>query len=111
MPNDQIRFDDGAAYERYMGKWSQLAGEAFLDWLAPKAGLRWLDVGCGGGAFTEMLVERCAPVSVIGIDPAEGQLAFARERHGAGIAQFRPGRCDGAAIPRRARLTRRSCHW
>jgi len=29
---DQIRFDDGAAYERYMGKWSQLAGETFLDW-------------------------------------------------------------------------------
>ena len=53
----QIRFDDGAAYERYMGKWSQLAGETFLDWLAPKSGLRWLDVGCGNGAFTEMLVE------------------------------------------------------
>jgi hypothetical protein len=31
-----IRFDDGAAYERYMGKWSQLAGETFLDWLAPR---------------------------------------------------------------------------
>jgi hypothetical protein len=26
----QIRFDDGAAYERYMGRWSQLAGEPFL---------------------------------------------------------------------------------
>jgi ubiquinone/menaquinone biosynthesis C-methylase UbiE len=58
---DQIRFDDGAAYERYMGTWSQLAGDAFIDWLAPPAGLRWLDVGCGNGAFTEMLVARCAP--------------------------------------------------
>jgi len=27
MAIDQIRFNDGAAYERYMGKWSQLAGE------------------------------------------------------------------------------------
>jgi hypothetical protein len=42
---DQIRFDDGAAYERYMGEWSRLAGETFLDWLAPASGLRWLDVG------------------------------------------------------------------
>ena len=67
----EIRFDDGAAYERYMGKWSQLAGEAFLDWLAPAPGLRWLDVGCGNGAFTEMLAERCAPASVKGIDPSE----------------------------------------
>src|ERR1700730_899617 len=80
MPTDQIRFDDGAAYERYMGKWSQLAGEIFLDWLAPKSGLRWLDVGCGNGAFTEMLVERCAPVSVLGIDPSEGRLAVNRQR-------------------------------
>src|SRR5580693_6924950 len=30
MSTNQIRFDDGAAYERYMGKWSQLAGETPL---------------------------------------------------------------------------------
>ena len=35
MTEPQIRFDDGAAYERMMGVWSQLAGEQFLDWLAP----------------------------------------------------------------------------
>jgi SAM-dependent methyltransferase len=94
---DQIRFDDGAAYERYMGKWSQLAGEAFLDWLAPKTGLRWLDVGCGNGAFTEMLVGRCAPVSVMGVDPSEGQLAFARARPASRVAQFRRG--DAMRLP------------
>jgi SAM-dependent methyltransferase len=92
-----IRFDDGAAYERYMGTWSQLAGEAFLTWLAPESGVRWLDVGCGNGAFTEMLVERCAPVSVQGIDPSEGQLAFARTRPASRLAQFRQG--DAMALP------------
>ena len=94
---DQIRFDDGTAYERYMGKWSQLAGETFLDWLAPKSSLRWLDVGCGNGAFTEMLVERCAPASVVGIDPSEGQLAYARTRHAARVAEFCQG--DAMALP------------
>ena len=94
---NQICFDDGAAYERYMGEWSQLAGETFLDWLAPKADLRWLDVGCGNGAFTEMLVERCAPLSVQGIDPSEGQLAYARTRPAARVAQFRQG--DAMALP------------
>jgi SAM-dependent methyltransferase len=94
---NQIRFDDGAAYERYMGKWSQLAGETFLYWLAPQTGLRWLDVGCGNGAFTEMLVERCAPISVQGIDPSEGQLAFARTRPASHVAQFRQG--DAMALP------------
>src|SRR5258707_11981275 len=97
MVTDQIRFDDGAAYEQYMGKWSQLAGETFLDWLAPKSGLRWLDVGCGNGAFTEMLAERCAPVSVQGIDPSEGQLAYARTRPASRVAQFRQG--DAMAQP------------
>ena len=94
---DQIRFADGAAYERYMGRWSQLAGDTFLDWLAPQSGWRWLDVGCGNGAFTEMLVERCAPLSVEGIDPSEEQLAFARTRPAARVAQFRQG--DALALP------------
>ncbi len=97
MATNLIRFDDGAVYERYMGKWSQLAGETFLDWLAPKPGLRWLDVGCGNGAFTEMLVERCAPLSVEGIDPSEAQLAYARTRPASRVAQFRPG--DAMALP------------
>jgi SAM-dependent methyltransferase len=97
MVVDQIRFDNGAGYERYMGKWSQLAGEVFLDWLAPQPGLRWLDVGCGNGAFTEMLVERCAPASVHGIDPSEEQLAFARARPALRNAQFRQG--DAMALP------------
>jgi SAM-dependent methyltransferase len=97
MHTNQIRFNDGAAYERYMGKWSQLAGKIFLDWLASKPGLRWLDVGCGNGAFTEMLVEQCAPALVQGIDPSEGQLAFARTRPVSRVAQFRQG--DAMALP------------
>jgi SAM-dependent methyltransferase len=97
MGTDQIRFDDGAAYERYMGIWSQLAGETFLDWLARGPGLRWLDVGCGNGAFTELLVDRCVPASVHGIDPSEGQLAFARARPALDTAQFRQG--DAMALP------------
>jgi ubiquinone/menaquinone biosynthesis C-methylase UbiE len=97
VAEQRIRFDDGAAYERTMGRWSQLAGEVFLDWLAPPSGLRWIDVGCGNGAFTELLVERCAPAAVHGIDPSAGQLAFARTRPAARVAQFRQG--DAMAQP------------
>jgi SAM-dependent methyltransferase len=92
-----IVFDDGAAYERYMGRWSQLAGERFLDWLAPPPRARWLDVGCGNGAFTEMVVERCDPVAVEGVDPSEGQLAYARTRPAARLARFQVG--DAMALP------------
>ena len=91
------RFDDGAAYERMMGTWSRLAGQIFIDWIAPRSGLRWIDIGCGNGAFSELLVERCAPAEVQGIDPSEGQLVFARARPGACMAQFHQG--DAMALP------------
>ena len=97
MQGPQIRFEDGAAYERMMGVWSRLAGEVFLDWLAPLPGLRWIDIGCGSGAFSELLVERCAPAEAQGIDPSEAQLAFARSRPAARLAQFRQG--DAMALP------------
>jgi SAM-dependent methyltransferase len=97
MEQQQIRFDDGAAYEQMMGIWSRSAGQVFLDWLAPPQGLRWIDVGCGNGAFTEVVAERCAPKEIQGIDPSEGQLAYARTRPGLRLAQFHIG--DAMALP------------
>jgi ubiquinone/menaquinone biosynthesis C-methylase UbiE len=97
MADQRTFFIDGAAYDRMMGRWSALAGAEFLDWLAPSEGLRWLDVGCGTGAFTELLIGRCAPVEVQGIDPAAAQIAYASKRPGARLAQFRQG--DAQALP------------
>jgi ubiquinone/menaquinone biosynthesis C-methylase UbiE len=90
-------FTDGEAYERMMGRWSQPVGEQFLDWLALPKGLRCLDVGCGNGAFTEVLIAKTAPAEVTGIDPSEEQLAYARTRPGAKLAQFQVG--DAQALP------------
>ena len=97
MAEQQIRFDDGASYEQMMGVWSRFAGEIFLDWLALPLGLRWIDIGCGNGAFTELLVERCSPEGGQGIDPSEGQLAFARKRPASRLAKFHQG--DAMALP------------
>jgi ubiquinone/menaquinone biosynthesis C-methylase UbiE len=99
MTEHAIRFDDGEAYERYMGRWSRLAGEKFLDWLAPEKGLRWLDVGCGNGAFTETIVQKCNPSSVQGIDPSDAQLAFARTRTALKDAQFSEGNAQSIPVP------------
>lgn len=92
-----IRFEDGAAYERMMGVWSRLAGEIFLEWLAPRPSQRWVDVGCGNGAFTELVIARNAPSEISGIDPSDGQLAYARTRGGTEMAQFSKG--DAMALP------------
>lgn len=97
MDEHKITFDDGASYEHFMGVWSRLAGDVFLKWLAPGNGWRWADVGCGNGAFTEMLIERCAPADVQGLDPSDAQLAFARERLVNTAAHFTQG--DAMALP------------
>jgi SAM-dependent methyltransferase len=93
----QIRFDDGASDERMMGAWSRLAGDVFLDWLKPGSGLRWVDVGCGNGAFSELVVQRFAPAVLRGVDPSEAQLNYARTRSGARTADFQLG--DAMALP------------
>lgn len=92
-----VRFNDGAGYERMMGVWSRLAGEVFLGWLAPKPDLAWVDVGCGNGAFTELIVQRCAPRAVEGVDPSDGQLDYARKRPGTQMATYHQG--DAMALP------------
>jgi ubiquinone/menaquinone biosynthesis C-methylase UbiE len=90
-------FNDGRAYERMMGRWSKRVGVQFLDWLDAPRGLNWVEVGCGNGAFTEELIAHSAPRAVSAIDPSEGQLAFARTREAAKLAQFRLG--DAQALP------------
>lgn len=97
MADTPIVFGDGAAYERFMGGWSRLAGEVFLDWVGPPAGLRWADVGCGNGASTALLLDRCAPAMVEAIDPSEGQLAYARERLAGRAVRFEQG--SAMALP------------
>jgi ubiquinone/menaquinone biosynthesis C-methylase UbiE len=80
VSDETIRFDDGASYELMMGRWSVLVGARFLDWIAVPNGARWLDVGCGNGAFTQLLVERCKPADVQAFDTSAEQLAYARNR-------------------------------
>jgi SAM-dependent methyltransferase len=53
-------------------------GKAVLEWLAPKAGERILDLGCGDGVLTQVLAASGA--TVVGTDISEDLLAAARAR-------------------------------
>jgi SAM-dependent methyltransferase len=97
MAVSEMNFSDGAAYERFMGRWSQIAGRQFLNWLNPSPKSSWLDVGCGNGAFTEEIITHCHPSSVDGIDPAQGQIAYAQKRTGTTMAVFQAG--DAQSLP------------
>jgi ubiquinone/menaquinone biosynthesis C-methylase UbiE len=93
----EIQFNDGAAYEQLMGRWSSLVGTQFLDWCKVPRRMAWLDVGCGNGAFTEEILRHASPRDVTGIDPSPGQIAYAKNRAGCEGATFQIG--DAQALP------------
>jgi len=72
----------GGAYGRFMGRFSEPLAEPFADFAGvfPASALRVLDVGCGPGALTALLVERLGSDSVCGVDPSEPFVAAVRER-------------------------------
>ena len=61
-----------------MGRWSRRLAPKFVAWLRMPAGLHWLDVGCGTGAFTNAICDHADPASVLGCDPAEPFIEYAR---------------------------------
>jgi SAM-dependent methyltransferase len=89
MTETRFAFDDGAAYERFMGRWSRAVGTEFLAWVAPPKAARWLDVGCGTGVFTQLIRDGCAPASIVAVDPSAEQIDHARRQPIAQHADFR----------------------
>ncbi len=74
------RWSDGEAYQRYVGRWSRLVAVGFIEWLDIPDGGTWLDVGCGAGDITAVILEHNAPALVQGIDLSPDYITFTRER-------------------------------
>jgi SAM-dependent methyltransferase len=87
----------GDAYEPYIGRWSRLVADEFLDWLAPPDGARWLDVGCGTGAVTSAVLRRCDPAEVVGVDPSAAHVSWCMAHVDDRRARFGPG--DATHLP------------
>lgn len=81
-------FSDGAAYEQFMGRWSSVVGAVFLDWIEPEKGACWLDIGCGTGVFTELVLNKCYPSKVVAVDPSAAQIELAGSKAIAKQAEF-----------------------
>lgn len=81
----------GLAYERFMGRWSTLVAREFLSWLAIPPARSWLDVGCGTGSLTRLILETHQPKEVIGIDSSASFIAHARRSIASPAVHFRIG--------------------
>jgi ubiquinone/menaquinone biosynthesis C-methylase UbiE len=76
-----VTFDVPAdAYARFMGRFSEPLAVGFADWTGVQPGQRVLDVGCGPGALTAVLVELLGSGAVSAIDPSPPFVAAVRER-------------------------------
>jgi SAM-dependent methyltransferase len=69
------------AYDAFMGRYSRPLAPGLADLAGIAAGQRALDVGCGPGALTGVLVERLGPGSVTAVDPSAPFVEAARARH------------------------------
>ena len=78
MKETPDRWIDGDAYDRFVGRWSQLIAKKFINWLNPPASWKWLDVGCGTGALTRAIFLNTHPASVVACDPSPQFVSFAR---------------------------------
>jgi len=90
-------WQSGDGYESYVGRWSRPVADVFIRGLGIPAGGRWVDVGCGTGAVTETILRLADPASVVGIDPSEAFVAFAKAHVVDDRARFAIG--DGDALP------------
>jgi SAM-dependent methyltransferase len=91
------RASDGAAYERFLGRWSLRLAGSFAEFARPADHGRALDVGCGTGSLALALAERGIPDRVAGIDIAAPYIAFARSRPGPAGVVFAVG--DACRLP------------
>lgn len=89
-------WESGDPYEYYMGRWSSLVARSFINWLSPSSGLKWLDVGCGTGALSEIVITNHSPAELIAIDQSDGFVNTVRKRLGS-RAQYRVG--SALALP------------
>jgi SAM-dependent methyltransferase len=69
-----------AAYRSFMGRFSEPLAREFVAVADPASGQRVVDVGCGTGALTEVLVERLGADHVAAVDPSEPFVDYAREQ-------------------------------
>lgn len=82
----------GDAYDGFMGRYSRLLASRFADAAGVSAGQRAIDVGCGPGALTTVLVERLGADAVVACDPSGPFVEACRARN-PGV-DVQPGRAE-----------------
>jgi SAM-dependent methyltransferase len=88
MTASTYQASDGAAYERFIGRWSRRVADHIAGDVPVPGDGPLLDVGCGTGSVVAALAARHPGRAITGIDVSEPYLAFARARADCAGASF-----------------------
>ena len=99
MVNMNDSWQSGNPYERFMGRWSSLIAQEFLAWLAIPSDSRWLDVGCGTGTLTTLILQSYKPKEIIAVDSSPHFISYAQQRIADPSARFTVGNAQSLELP------------
>lgn len=84
-------FSTSAGFERFMGRWSRLLAPEYVAFAGITNSDRVLDVGTGTGALASTLEATVTSGEVVGIDPSEGFIGYAKQNAKSGHMRFEVG--------------------
>ncbi|HEY3030773.1 MAG TPA: class I SAM-dependent methyltransferase [Bradyrhizobium sp.] len=85
------------AYEHFMGRWSRRLSPPFVEFAGIADGERILDVGCGTGSLTRVMLDAADVKSIVGVDVADVYLESARQTIRDPRVDFKTG--DATSLP------------
>lgn len=99
MASGQARFDESAAYERFMGRWSRQMAPLLIRFAGVRGGDAVLDVGSGTGALAFAVLEAAPTAQVTGVDFSAAYVAHAQERSPSQAIRFVVGDAQQLDLP------------
>jgi ubiquinone/menaquinone biosynthesis C-methylase UbiE len=94
-----LSYSNPAAYQRFMGRWSARLAPSFIRFAGVEDGERVLDVGCGAGSLSSVLLSAGAEIRVVGVDPVPDYVSFAQQVVRDPRAAFRTGAVEVLPFP------------
>jgi len=96
-PPSGYHASDGAAYQVFLGRWTEVLAPVFLEFARINDDGDVVDVGCGTGSLAAEIARRKPSRRVIGVDVAEPYLTYARAHYTLPNLNFELG--DAGLLP------------